>query len=78
MLLAAKKKGASCTSEGGQLSRNFSISPRIKILTVEGWTQLGVQQDNDPKHTTKLVLEWIKLANINILKTSQNSTLGGL
>lgn len=76
MVLAAKKKEHHARVK--EESRNFSISPRIKILTVEGWTQLGVQQDNDPKHTTKLVLEWIKLANINILKTSQNSTLGGL
>lgn len=34
-----------------------------------------LQQDNEPKHTSKLVLEWIKKANFKLLEwPHQNST----
>ena len=37
------------------LCRNIEATPEDISQEVKAWTQVGLQMDNDPKHTTRLV-----------------------
>lgn len=50
----------------------YSTSPQINSQTVETWTHLGVPTGQS-KHTAKLVLGWIKQANVNVLEWPSQS-----
>lgn len=50
---------------------NSSTSLQIKQQTVKTWLSWMFQQGNDPQNTTKLVLDLIKRANIDLLMATQ-------
>ncbi len=59
----------------GHVSRDFGQQPPSLSKSIEDRSWLGLQHDNDPKHTARATKEWLSKKHVKVLEWPSQSDL---